>query len=186
MHLIKDILMIIDVISKYFIIIILFLMIGCDQYFTYCEPPFVVEGDPDILNDTIINIKIDSNMRNQPGLLSHKMQSLIYKGRQYPLTFKFYDDIVHYTIYYSYHNKVNTLSFDANIPRLINKKRKHQIITVHKENEGIYITYHSDNKNDRKITGKITILQNEYLRNKEKTNGYEHPISSGVFFHLYN
>ncbi|EAQ8611209.1 hypothetical protein D7J76_28075, partial [Salmonella enterica] len=59
--------MIIEKKAKCFLIMLILLITGCDEFLGYQEPPFVVYGDESILKDTIINVSIIVNDRNHPG-----------------------------------------------------------------------------------------------------------------------
>ncbi|MEB4677771.1 hypothetical protein MXL54_23760 [Enterobacteriaceae bacterium G50] len=150
------------------IILLFFSLTGCDPMSGYREPPFEIRGDAELLKNMIINVKIDYNTPENIGTLSHRMQSLLYKGVIYPITFNDGDDIVHYTIYYSYKKQINTLSFDAIIPRLIMKKRESQIISVHQQGNSVYIIYHVDgngkNISEDFLRGREVVSQDMYLK----------------------
>lgn len=122
--------MIIEEKIKYFLLLLIMLITGCDDFLGHQEPPFIVYGDESVLKDTIINVNIIMNDRNHPGNLLYKTRSLLYKGDVYPISFRRDDDIIHYVIFYSNNNKINTLSFDAVIPWLKVKKRNAQVIVV--------------------------------------------------------
>ncbi|EAB8206508.1 hypothetical protein PD335_001597 [Salmonella enterica] len=179
--------MIIEKKAKCFLIMLILLITGCDEFLGYQEPPFVVYGDESILKDTIINVSIIVNDRNHPGDLLYRTQSLLYKGDIYPINFRRDDDIVHYVIFYSYKNKINTLSFDAVIPRLKIKKIDAQVIAVRKYEGGVYIEYYGSGEEDRGLplfVGQVVIPQNEYLEKKEMYR-YGEQFSLNYFHGLF-
>lgn len=180
--------MIIEKKTKCFLLMLILLITGCDEFLGYQEPSFVVYGDESILKNTIINVNIIMNDRNHPGNLLYKTQSLLYKGDIYPINFRREDDVVHYVIFYSYNNKINTLSFDAAIPRLKLKKRNTQIIVVKKRKQYVYIEYYgqkiSASNRMPLFVGQVAISQNEYLENNAMYR-YGEQFSLNHFYGLF-
>ncbi|ECF3155676.1 hypothetical protein ACVUCS_004497 [Salmonella enterica subsp. enterica] len=176
-------------IKNNFLIVLLLFLVGCDPMSGYREPPFEIRGDPKLLKNMIINIRIDYNDRENIGSLSHRTQSLLYNGHIYPVVLNDGNDIVHYTICYSYNEQINTLSFDAVIPRLMMKKRESQVISVYKQGGGVYITYHTNgrSKNANKnfiLVGRGTISQDIYFNKFNGANNDNQSYPLDCFFKL--
>lgn len=180
--------MIIEEKIKYFLLLLSMLITGCDDFLGHQEPPFIVYGDESVLKDTIINVNIIMNDRNHPGNLLYKTRSLLYKGDVYPISFRRDDDIIHYVIFYSNNNKINTLSFDAVIPWLKVKKRNAQVIVVKKYGQDIGIEYYGEKfnaDNGRPVfVGQVVIPQNEFFE-KNEVYRYGEKFSLNYFYDLF-
>ncbi|HCM1914850.1 TPA: hypothetical protein N3A33_000696 [Salmonella enterica subsp. salamae serovar 28:r:e,n,z15] len=173
---------------KYFLLMLIMFITGRDDFLGHQEPPFIVYGDKSVLKDTIINVNIIMNDRNHPGNLLYKTRSLLYKGDVYPISFRRDDDIIHYVMFYSNNNKINTLSFDAVIPRIKAKKRNAQVIVVKKYEQDVGIEYYGEKfsaGNGKPLfVGHVVIPQNEFFEKNEMYR-YGEKFSLNYFYSLF-
>ncbi|WES69881.1 hypothetical protein [Superficieibacter sp. HKU1] len=148
---------------------LLFLTCSCDEIIRRDEPCFDVYGDYSILKDITINLKVDVNN----GGNTSEMKTLLNKGAAYPVCFHL-KDVVHYTVYFSYKDKINSLSFDAIIPKLIIKNRNAQVLYVYKEGEAVHMKYYGAWDDIRKehsiFKDKVAVTREEYLKNHKVDN----------------
>lgn len=112
------------------------ILFGCNEFDEITEPAFKVYGDAHILDKMIINIENIINDAQYPGYSVSKIQTQLYKGKQQSFI---NSDVVSYSIYVSYENKVNQLKFD----NILNNQPGHiNYLYVFKKDDQIYIKYY--------------------------------------------
>lgn len=86
-------------VQNVFSILILFLVLqGCNMSEKMFEPEFKVYGDPNILENMVINIESLVNDAKYPGYPVSKIQTQLYNGKQQSFQ---NSDVISYIIYFS-------------------------------------------------------------------------------------
>jgi hypothetical protein len=144
------------------------------------EPPFEVYGDSEILKEMIINIwSIYGDPRSRAYV--EKIQTLLYKGRQYALK---NDLAFRYKIFCAYKNKVIKMEFDNLRP---GKATPINHLYISNEHDGIYIMYSGYNGNyppPPKYGPGIEF--EDYLQKYNIVNKDEQEVLRKQFFEFYD
>lgn len=166
-----------------FISILVVLLQGCDMSEETYEPAFKIFGDSAILEKMVINVENSINDTKYPGYSDSKVQTQLYKGKQQ--SFK-NSDVISYSIYFSYENKVNKLKFD----NIMSDREGHvNYLYVFKKDDGIYLKYYgveSDIQEEIGPTSGITIPLEEYFKENNILDKEEQQFYQERFFDFFD
>lgn len=147
------------------------------------EPEFKVFGSPVILEEMIINIESFTNDPLYTGYPVSKIQTQLYKGQQQTFS---NDDVIRYSIYFSYNNRVGNLSFD-NIYRDIDGHINH--IYVFTKDDDIYLRHYglwSDIEEKNGPTSDIALLFDNFFQKNNISDENDREIYKVKFFHFFD
>ena len=167
----------------FFILLLFVILPGCDMSDEIAEPAFKVYGDATILENMVINIENSINDAKYPGYSDTKVQTLLYKGKQQAFR---NSDVISYSIYFSYENKVNKLTFD----NIMSDRQGHiNYLYVFKKDDGVYLKYYGVESNVQKEIGPIsgiTIPLDEYFRENNILDEQEQQFYQLRFFNFFD